>query len=396
MPLSDKQCHAAKPKIKPYKLADFEGLYLEIWPSGAKYWRLKYRLHGKEKRISLGIYPTVSLHEARQKKLAVKNEIKTGVNPVLSRLEHKQIQAFVSAQTFEEVAREWHTKQIEIWEPKHGQTVLHRLEKYLFPHLGNYPAKAIKSITILSCLQKIEKTAPEMARRLKQYCHHIFTYAIVTGRVDNDPTYGLGHALKKYKKKHFASLDIDRLPTFLKDLTSYSSHLRRQTYLAIKIMMLTFLRTAELIGGKWDEIDFEKSLWIIPAQRMKMKRPHVVPLSKQAVDILLELKEMNINGDYIFPSVKAKRRQTMSKGTILVALKRMGYNGQMTGHGFRALAMGILKEKLGYQHDVVDRQLAHAPKSGNDRAYDRSTFLPQRIEMMQRFADYIDSIDSTQ
>jgi len=391
MPLTDRQCQTAKPKLKPYKLSDFEGLYLEVMPSGSKYWRLKYRLGGKEKRIGLGVYPKVALANARQKKDEIKEEIKRGINPALSRLEAKQMSTFAEADTFKEIALEWYPKQTGKWEPRYAQTVLHRLEKYLFPEIGKYPIKAIKPLTVLSCLQKIEKTGPEMARRIKQYCRYIFLYAIATGRLESDPTYGLEYALKKYKKGHFASIDIDKLPEFLIDLHEFRARITRQTFLAIKLMLLTFLRTKELVQGKWIEIDFEKAIWIVPAERMKMKKDHIVPLSRQTIKILEELKELNGKRDYILPGL-SKPRQPMSKGTILMAIKRMKYDGKMTGHGFRALAMGVLKEKLGYSHELVDRQLGHARKNGVDKAYDRATFLPQRVEMMQKYADYLDEI----
>lgn len=391
MPLTDRKCQSAKPKTKPYKLSDFEGLYLEVMPTGSKYWRLKYRLHGKEKRIGLGVYPKVALAKARQKKDEIREDIKQGINPALSRLEARQMSTFAKANTFKEIAMEWYPKQIEKWEPRYAQTVLHRLEKYLFPEIGNYPIKMIKPLTVLSCLQKIEKTGPEMARRIKQYCRYIFLYAIATGRLESDPTYGLEYALKKYKKGHFASIDIDKLPEFLVDLHEFKVRITRQTFLAIKLMLLTFLRTKELVHGKWTEIDFEKRLWIVPADRMKMKRDHIVPLSRQTINVLEELKALNSKREYILPGL-AKPRQPMSKGTILMAIKRMKYDGKMTGHGFRSLAMGVLKEKLGYSHELVDRQLAHARKNGVDKAYDRATFLPQRIEMMQKYADYLDEI----
>jgi integrase len=391
MPLSDMQCRTAKPKLKAYKLSDFEGLYLEVMPSGSKLWRLKYRLHKKEKRISFGMYPDVSLAEAREKKIAAKAQIKTGSDPVLSRLEAQQTAAFAAADTFEKIAVEWHCKQLAKWKPRYAQTIMHRLEKYVFPHIGDYPLNMIKSIIILSCLQKIEITAPEIARRVNQYIHQVFLYAIATARAENDPTYGLTNALLKYRKKHFASISVDQLPKFLLDLNEHKARLSRQTFLAIKLMLLTFVRTSELIKATWSEIDFEKSLWTIPADRMKMKRPHLVPLSKQSIRILLELQELNGNRNYIFPSMPRPRKH-MSNGTILVALGRMKYQHKMTGHGFRALAMGILKEKLGYSHELIDRQLAHAPKSQTDKAYDRAFLLPQRTEMMQTYGDYIDRV----
>lgn len=391
MPLSDMQCRTAKPKDKPYKLSDSEGLYLEVLPSGGRYWKLKYRLHGKEKRIALGVYPGVKLSDARHEKDRIKDELRSGFNPVLLKQEKKSTAAYQSAQTFEQVAREWHSKGLEKWDPRYAKTLMHRLEKYTFVEIGPYPLQSLKPLVILACLQKIEKTAPEMARRIKQVISHICRYAIATGRLDRDLTIGLETALKQYRKGHFASIDIDELPQFLKALHEHKARLYRQTYLAIRLMFLTFVRTGELLEATWSEINFENALWTVPAERMKMRSPHLVPLSKQALAILLELKEMNGKREYVFPSLP-RPRKPMSKGTILVALKRMGYSGRMTGHGFRSLALGILKEKLGFSHEIADRQLAHTPKSSTDRAYDRAKFLSQRTEMMQRYADYLESV----
>ncbi|GAA3946790.1 tyrosine-type recombinase/integrase [Chitinophaga oryziterrae] len=209
--------------------------------------------------------------------------------------------------------------------------------------------------------------------------------------MESDPSHGVEVALKKYKRGHFASLSVDKFPKFLIDLHNYQGRLTRQTYLAIRLMFLTFVRTKELIQVKWTEIDFDKALWIIPAERMKMRSPHLVPLSKQATRILEELKQMNGKSEYVFPGFY-RHKKHMSNGTILVALGRMGYTGKMTGHGFRSLALGILKEKLGYSHEIADRQLAHVPKSSTDRAYDRAQFLKQRTEMMQTYATYLDDV----
>ena len=391
MPLNDMKCRTAKKKEKPYKLSDSEGLYLEVMPSGSKYWRLKYRINGKEKRIALGVYPKISLLEARKTKDTVKEQLKEGIDPLLARLEKRQTALFENNQTLELIAREWHSKNVKSWDPRYAQTVIYRLEKYVFNELGQYPVTALKPVLILACLQKIEKTAPDMARRIKQLISHIFKYAIATNRVENDATYGLECALTKYKKGHFSSIDVDELPELLKTIHNHKSRLYRQTYLAIRLMLLTFVRTSELIEAKWSEFNFEEAMWTIPAERMKMRSPHLVPLSRQATSVLLELKELNGKREHVFPSIP-RPRKPMSKGTILVALKRMGYQNRMTGHGFRSLALGVLKEKLGYSHEVADRQLAHAPKNSTDRAYDRAKFLPQRIVMMQCYADYIDEV----
>lgn len=392
MALTDTQCKAAQPKDKKYKLFDSEGLYLEVIPAGGKYWRLKYRRNGKEKRFAIGVYPKVSLLKARKEKERIKELLSAGVDPILHKSQQKHKAVFESAQTFEQIAKEWHVKGLPGWNTRYAQTIMYRLEKYTFAEIGHYPLTELRPTTILICLQKIEKSAPETARRVKQLISHILRYAIVTNRIDRDLTIGLETALLKYRKGHFASIDVDDLPELLTALHRHKARLYHQTYLAIRLMLLTFVRTSELIEAKWEEIDFDRALWIIPAERMKMRSPHLVPLSKQSLYILSELRAMNEHRDYVFPSLP-RPRQPMSKGTILVALKRMGFGKRMTGHGFRALALGILKEKLGYSHEIADRQLAHVPKSSVDRAYDRAQFLPQRIKMMQDYADYVDKTE---
>jgi len=384
-------CQAAKPKFKPYKISDGEGLYLEVTPKGTKHWRLKYRLHGKEKRISIGAYPGVSIAEARKAKEEIKKEIRIGVDPVFKRLQAAQTHALNQRLDFKSMAMEWYEKQIPLWTPKHAEIIKHRFEKYVFPSLGNFPLADIKPMLMLSCLQKIERTAPDLSRRMKAACSHVFKYAIATGRAESDPTYGLEAALKKFKRGHYASISVDEFPEFLACLNNYERRVSRQTFLALKLLLLTFVRTCELVEARWEEINFEKAMWVIPAERMKMNLPHIVPLSQQSLAIFQELKELNPNREFIFPGYYNPRKH-MNKNTMLVAIKRMGYNGKMTGHGFRSLALGILKEKLSYSHDIADRQLAHVPKSSVDRAYDRALFLPQRIKMMQEYADYIDKV----
>jgi len=389
MSLTDTQCKAAQPKDKKYKLSDSQGLYLEVLPTGGKYWRLKYRLHGKEKRLGLGVYPRVSLLKARKEKERIREQLSLGIDPVIQKTQEKHEAVFERVQTFEDVAKEWHSKGVEAWDPRYAKTVMHRLEKYTFGEFGHFPLNILKPTTILVCLQKIEQTAPDMARRIKQLVSHVLRYAIVTNRIDRDLTIGLDTALKKYKKGHFASIDIDELPKLLEALHNHKARLYRQTYLAIRLMCLTFVRTSELIEARWTEIDFDRAMWTIPAERMKMRSPHLVPLSKQSIEILKELRELNKYREHVFPSLP-RPRKPMSKGTILMALKRMGFGNKMTGHGFRALALGILKEKLGYSHEIADRQLAHVPKNSTDRAYDRAQFLSKRVEMMQKYADYLD------
>ncbi|GAB4045756.1 tyrosine-type recombinase/integrase [Spirosoma litoris] len=384
-------CQTAKPKSKPYKMADGEGLYLEVTPNGTKFWRLKYRLHGKEKRISLGAYPTVSVADARKTKDDIKRDIKAGIDPVLKRLQVAQKQALSNQLVFKSMAMEWYGKQMPLWKPKHADIIKHRFEKYVFPSLGSFPLSDIQPVMMLNCLQKIEKTAPDLSRRMKAMCSHVFKYAIATGRAERDPTYGLEAAMKKFKRGHYASISVDEFPDFLTCLTDYQDRIHRQTFLALNLLLLTFVRTGELVEARWDEINFEKAVWIIPAERMKMNLPHIVPLSRQSLAIFRELHTLNAHREFIFPGYYHPRKP-MCKNTMLVAIKRMGYTGKMTGHGVRSLALGILKEKLGYPHDIADRQLAHVPKSSIDRAYDRAPFLTQRTAMMQDYADYVEEV----
>ena len=388
MPLSDMQCRTAKPRSKSYKLFDSEGLYLEIRPSGTKSWRQKYRLYGVEKRITHGLYPALTLSEARERRSQIKRELNEGIDPVLQRLEKQQVAALAQHETFQKVALEWYHKQTSSWTARYAQSVQFRLEKYAFSELGDYPINLIKPPMMLACLQKIEKTSPETTRRIKALCSHVFKYAIVTGRSENDPTYGLEVALRKFRKGHYASITVDEFPEFLSKLFEYRDRLSRQTFLALQLLLLTFVRTAELIEAKRSEFDLENKMWIIPRARMKMGLTHMVPLSDQSLKIIREMLDMHRNSEYLFPSY-SQPRKPMCKNTMLVAIKRMGYNGRMTGHGFRSLALGLLKEKLGYSHEVADRQLAHVSKNSVDRAYDRAQFLPQRIEMMQRYGDYV-------
>ena len=359
-------------------------------PTGAKYWRLRYRFQGTEKRLTLGTYPQITLAEARIGKETVINQINNGIDPVLAKLEKLQNEGYVGSPSFKAVAQEWYDKNIDTWDARYAKTIMHRMEKYIFGDLGDYPLKSLKPLTVLSCLRKIDVAAPDMARRIKQIISSVLKYGIATGRVEHDVTYGLESALKRYKKTHFSSIDIEDLPAFLIAFHNHKVKLYRQTFLLIKLMLLTFVRTGELINAKWSEVDLANALWIIPAERMKMRTPHLVPLSRQALAIFRELHELNGKREYIFPSIP-RPQKPMSNGTILVALKRMGYGNHMTGHGFRTLALGIIKEKLGYSHEVPDRQLAHVPKNSTDRAYDRSKFLSQRKEMMQAYADYLDN-----
>ena len=393
MPLTDKTCKNAKPAERPYKLADGGGLYLEVVPSGGRYWRLKYRFGGKEKRLAFGVYPETSLADARDRRDKARKLLANEQDPGEVEQERKRQSALNASTTFEAVAREWHARNTPKWTPGYGADILHRLQTDVFPELGRRPIADITPVHVLGALRKIEKRgAYEMARRTQQYCGQVLRYAVVTGRAERNAAADLRGALQPPKRKHFASIEPRELPEFVSVLDRNDARLFVQTRLAIRLLMLTFVRTRELIEAKWDEIDLDAAEWSIPAARMKMKRPHLVPLSRQSIEILRQLQALNGSRDWVFASV-AKPRQHMSNNTILKALERLGYKGRMTGHGFRALAMTTIKEKLRFPHEVVDRQLAHAPRNQVDAAYDRTKYLDERRKMMQKWADYLDGLN---
>ncbi len=361
-------------------------------PSGGKWWRLKYRFAGKEKCLALGVYPTVTLALAREKREAAKKQLAEHIDPGEVKRQRKARAVLESATTFEFVAREWREQQRSAWSPGHARDVLHVLETDIFPMIGRRAIAQIDAADILACLRKIEaRDAGHIARRGRQVCSQVFRYAVITRRAERNPAIDLQGALRPLKRRHFAALGPDELPAFLLALKEHDERLHSYTRNAIRLLMLTFVRTAELIEARWTESDFDNAQWCIPPERMKMRRQHLVPLSRQALTALREQKKLIGNCEWLFPN-RISLRDHMSNGAILMALKRMGYGGRMTGHGFRALATSTIKEKLGYRHEVVDRQLAHAPANKVDAAYDRAAFLDERRRMMQEWADYVDSL----
>lgn len=391
MPLTDIKCKTVKPSEKPVKLADGNGLYLEIMPNGSKYWRMKYRFLGKEKRLALGVYPEVTLGEAREKREQARKLLASGTDPSAHKKEQKHLATLNAENTFEPLAREWHAKNKAKWKEKHGQDILTRLEKDIFPEIGNLPVRNITAPRLLAAIRKMEERgAHELARRARGTCEQIFAYGIGTGKADRNIALDLRGTLEAFKRGHYAAFDANELPEFLSKLEKNEARLYPQTIRATKLLMLTFVRTSELINATWDEFDLEKKIWSIPAERMKKGRPHLVPLSSQVIGLLNEQKEeTNIfKSSYVFPS-QIEPRKPMSNGTILGAIKRLGYKGEMTGHGFRSLAMSTIKEHLGYRHEIPDLQLAHSKGNKIDAAYDRAQFIGERTKMMQEWADFI-------
>lgn len=392
MSLSDLDCRHAKPAVSAYRLFDSGGLYLHVMPTGKRVWRLKYRFLGKEKLLTLGSYPGVTLIKAREKRDLAKQTLETGIDPGQQKKDEKVLAQFKQAQTVQLVALEWYNRNLPTWSPSYAKNVLSRLQQNIFPFIGNQPIASLTVQQVLICLQKVEdRKRYDLAHRVLQMMGQIMRYAVITERADRDITADMKGALKKYVKGHFAAIEIDQLPQLIKAIELNEARLFKQTILALKLIMLTFVRTSELINATWDEFDLENKVWSIPAERMKMRKAHIVPLSKQVIAILQQLSELFGGQGYILPSAFRKNKP-ISNNTILKALDRLKYGKVMTGHGFRALAMSAIKEKLDYRHEVVDRQLAHLPKSKVDKAYDRAQFLPERTAMMQDWADYIDTL----
>jgi|TARA_R110001606_G_scaffold112358_1_gene239205 integrase len=367
-------------------------MYLEVRPNGSKYWRYKYRFVGKEKLLALGVYPETSLAEAREKLLRARKLLEGGVDPSQERKKKKALAKESAENTFEVIAWEWYANRKSRWRERYAEEIITRLEKDIFPEIGNIPIVEIEPPLLLHVIRKIEnRGAYELAKRQLQKCGEIFRYAIATGKALRDPSQDIKEALMPVRKEHFAAIDIKELPEFIAALERNDARLYQSTRNALKLIMLTFVRTSELINATWEEIDFDNKEWVIPAERMKMGKVHIVPLSCQAIEVLENQKILAGQWPLVFPS-SVKPRNSISNNTILGALKRLGYQGRMTGHGFRALAMSAIKQELGYRHEVVDRQLAHVPKNKIDKAYDRALFLKERKIMMQEWADYLENL----
>ena len=400
MPLTDTAIRNAKPGItpagketaKPYKLGDAGGLYLEVAPTGGKWWRLKYRHGGKEKRLSLGVYPDVSLKDARQRRDDARKLLANDIDPAENRKAVKASQAERAGNSFEVIAREWYAKQSATWSENHGSRIIQRLERDIFPWIGGRPIAEITAHELLAVLRRIEaRGAVETAHRAHQNCGQVIRYAVATGRAARDPSPALKGALPPVKEKHHAAItDPKKIGALLRAIDDYQGQF--VTKCALRIAPLVFVRPGELRKAEWAEFDLDKAEWNIPAERMKMREPHLVPLSAQAVAILLELHPLTGQGKFVFPGARTNGRP-MSDNAILAALRRMGFaKDEMSGHGFRAMARTILDEVLGVRPDYIEHQLAHAVRDPNGRAYNRTAHLVERHKMMQQWADYLDKM----
>ena len=372
------------------KLHDGGGLYLWVYYDGRKYWRLRYWIDGTEKSLSLGVYPEISLKEARERRDVNRKLMSELIDPSAERKAKKVRRKIAAANSFEAVAREWYGKQLHTWVPHHADDVRRRLESNTFPYIGTRPIAEVEAPELLEMVRKIEKRgAYDLAHRLLQVCGQVFRYGIATGRCKRDISADLRGALTPHVKKHQAAVRPEELPDLLRAIDTYAEQGDQQTMFALQLLALTFVRTNELIGAEWQEFDLEAKLWIIPAGRMKMRTEHIVPLSSQAVAILSELKVMAGHSRFVLPG--RNRDRPISNNTMLFALYRLGYKGKMTGHGFRAVASTILNEQ-GWRPDVIERQLAHCERDEVRGAYNRAEYLPERVKMMQKWANYLDAL----
>ncbi len=394
MPLTEVLCKGAVcPEDRTrLRLADAGGLYLEVHPAGGKHWRWKYRYAGKEKRLSLGTYPSVTLAKARLARDAARRTLAEGVDPVQAKSDAKLAQRLRLGTSFEAVARAW----FEDWKgprsPRHADYVLRRLESDVFPVLGRKPVGEVTAPQLLAMAKRIEsRGALDIAKRALQTCGQVLRYAVAHGQLERNPAADVkpSDALKPRRKTNYARVDAKEVPTLLRKIDAYQG--TPTTRLAMMLMALTFVRTGELIGARWGEFDLDGAEWRIPPERMKMRTQHIVPLSRQAVEVLATLNEQRRGvTDLLFPGERDRERP-MSNNTILKALERMGYKGRMTGHGFRGIASTVLHE-IGHRHDVIELQLAHIERNSVSAAYNHATYLKERRELMQAWADHLDRL----
>jgi integrase len=390
MALTDTALRKVKPAAKTVKLFDGAGMYLEVSPKGGQWWRLKYRFAGKEKRISLGTYPEVSLKEARNRRDEARKLLAAGTDPSQDRKATKVAQAGRAANTFEAIAREWYEKRTAGWAPSHSVRLMRLFERDVFPWLGSRPIAEIGPPDLLAVLRRIEdRKAVDTAHRALGHCGQVFRYAVASSRAQSDPSRDLRGALSPAEGKHLAAVTKpDELGDLLRALDGYDG--TPAVAAALRLAPLLFVRPGELRTAEWADIDMDKAEWSFTTS--KTKTPHVVPLAPQALLILKGLHSFTGRSRYVFPSFRSNTRP-MSENAVLAALRRIGIDKTVaSGHGFRATARTLLDEVLGFRPDWIEAQLAHAVRDPNGRAYNRTSFLPERRKMMRDWADYLDKL----
>lgn len=388
MPLTELAIKNLKPRAKLYRVADSHGLCLEIAPTGSKLWRYRFYHLGKAQMTALGKYPAVSLAQARKLRDDAKAVLETGKHPTLHKKAKKLRMAMEGQNTFEKIALMWMDTKSKGLNEKYAKQNLERLKQHVFPSIGALPITEITIPDVVRVVERIgNKGTIETAKRMKQIIAQVFRYAAQRGLCEHNPAADLRDILPSAEEQHYPCLPIAEVPELLKKIDTREPDFSKY---AMQLIMLTFVRTGELIGAGWDEIDWNREEWHIPKERMKMKRPHVVPLAKQTIAILKDLHKLTGEKDHIFHSPASKSKH-ISNGTVLMALRRMGYQGRMTGHGFRTLASTILNEKS-YAPDVIERQLAHEDSDKIRSAYNRAEYLLERKKMMQDYADLLDAM----
>lgn len=384
--LTDAQVRKIKPLDKKKRYSDEKGLYLEVTPAGGRFWRIKYRFNNRESTLTIGSYPEISLAQARRARDEARIQLYNNIDPNAAK--NERLQQLDESTLFKVLAMEWMEDRKAVIKEATYLRDLSVFEKDLFPDLGDMPIDQIKGKDVLACAKKIEaRGAQEMAKRSIPLAGRIFRFAIRKGIIENDPTPHLGEALKPRKVKNMARIDISEFPAFLERMDRYhGSPIIRS---ALQLMTLTFVRTAELRMMEWKEIDYKNCLWRIPAHKMKMAQPHIVPLSRQALELLEGLKPLTGNKQYVFYNYSTAK--PISSNALLCAIRTMGYNGKMTGHGFRGLASTTLHEQS-YMHDAIEIQLAHKVGNAVSQAYNHAQHLDYRIKMMQEWSDFIDGL----
>ncbi len=397
MPLTDTEVKNAKPKDRPYKLNDGKGLYLHVSKVGTRTWRYRYKIAGTESVIVLGTYPLMTLLTARNESAAMRLKVKAGINPSqerkaekLASSQEKERDTQLLANCFENIAHEWHEREKGRWSRGHAMAVIETLRADVFPAIGGVAIDQITPPMILEIIKSIEsRDALVVAQKVLQRMTAIFRYAVQTGRATNNPAAEMKGVVKKRPVQHHPMISPEELPEFFQKLNTADIHIT--TKLALEFAILTAARTGEVRGATWDEIDMNNFMWKIPPYRMKMKMLHIVPLSKQAMAILERMEKLFGNSGYIFPSIRSAENKQLSENTLLYAMYRMGYHGKATVHGFRAVFSTIANES-GFNPDAVERQLAHRERNQVRAAYHRSEYLSARKEMMQAWAEYLETI----
>lgn len=389
MPLTDLEIRRAKPAEKAYTKSDGNGLSLQIEPKGSKGWRFRYRFEGKAKLLSLGTYPKISLAEARKRRDDAQELLTAGINPSEMRKEKKLAQKDQLKNTFESITREWYQRRYDLWSESYRTEMIATFEKDVFPYIGHRPIDAITPMELMGVLSRLEgRGATEKMRKVRQRCGEVWKYAIATGRAIANPAPDLASIMKPHKKEHYPHLKAEELPAFLTALQGYTGNVLVK--LAMKLLILTGTRPGELRKAEWSEIDFEQAIWKIPSERMKMRRPHIVPLSSQAMDILKELKSMTSGYKFVFPG-RLERAKPISDMSLNVLIRRIGYGGRATGHGFRHTMSTVLHEQ-DFNSAWIELQLAHVDKNSIRGTYNHAQYLDKRRDMLQWYGDYLERL----